>query len=104
MPGVEPREIDEVEVETGLGAGGDDQERDEGERERAVPEQAGDDQYQEEIKAVKELLMVGVLHFPHPAELLHPGLNFEFFLSHNPDSAAFKPVGQPCGCCRWTYS
>jgi hypothetical protein len=41
--------------------------------------------------------VVGVLHLPHAAKLLHPSLNPEFLLSHNSDSAGFVPFGQPCG-------
>jgi hypothetical protein len=46
---------------------------------------------------VEELLMVGVLHLPHAAKLLHPSLNPDFLFSHNSDSAGFVPFGQPCG-------
>ena len=56
-------------------AGGDDQDGDEGEGNGTIPEQTGDHQNQEEIKAVKKLLMVGVLHLPHPAELFRKKRN-----------------------------
>ena len=72
MAAVETGEIDKVQVEAGLGTCGDDQERNQGQRERAVPKQAGDHQHQKEIKTVEELPVVCVLHFPHPAELITP--------------------------------
>ena len=103
MPGVEPGEVHEVKIETGLGAGGDDQEGDQSQRKGAVPEQAGNNQHEKKVEAVKELFMVGVLHLPHAAKLLHPGLNFEFLLSHNPDPAGFVPSGQPCGFSAQTF-
>ena len=75
MTGVKAGKIHKVQVKAGLRAGGNDQKRDESQGQGAVPEQAADHQNQEEIKAVKKLLMVGVLHLPHPAELFRKKRN-----------------------------
>jgi len=97
VAGVESGEVDKVEVETRLGAGGDDQKRNQGQGEGAVPKQTGDDQDQKEVKTMEEFLVVGVLHLPHPPQLLHPSLNFEFAFCHNPKTGGTSPLGQPCG-------
>ena len=83
--------VDKVEIKTGLGSGGDDEQRNKGQRHRAVPKKAGDHQYEEKVKAVEELLVVGVLHLAHPTELIHPKGNLLVGLWHS----SFMPSAQP---------
>jgi hypothetical protein len=46
---------------------------------------------------VKKLPVIGVLHLPHPAELLHPRLNPEILFGHELHFGHFALAGQPCG-------
>ena len=55
VPGMEARKIDKMEIKTGLGSGGDDQEWNQGEGDGVVPEQTGDHQGHNQIKAVEKL-------------------------------------------------
>ena len=61
--------VDKVEIEAGLGSGGDDEQGNKGQRDRAIPKKAADHQHEEEVESVEELLVVGVLHFSHAMEL-----------------------------------
>ena len=80
--GMDTGEIDKVEIEAGLGSGGDDEEWNECQRDRAIPKKAADHQQEEEVETMKELLVVGVLHLPHPSELLHPKSDLFFCFRH----------------------
>jgi hypothetical protein len=74
--------VDKVEVEAGLGSGGDDEEWNECQRDRAIPKKADDHQQEEEVEAVEELLVVGVLHLSHSSKLFHPKSDLFFCLRH----------------------
>jgi len=79
---MEPGKVDKVEIKAGLGSGGDDEEWNECQRDRAIPKKATDHEYEEEVKAVEKLLVVGVLHLPHSSELFHPKSDLFFCLRH----------------------
>jgi hypothetical protein len=66
---MEAGKVDKVEIKTGLGSSGDDEEWDKGQRHRAVPKKAADHQQEEEVKTVEELLVVRVLHLSHAMKL-----------------------------------
>jgi len=68
-------EIYEMKVEAGLSSCGDDEQGNEGQRNRAVPEKTYDHQQEKEVKAVEELFVVGVLHLAHPPQLFHPEID-----------------------------
>ena len=80
--GMDAGEVDKVEIETGLGSGGDNEQGNKGKRHRTVPKKAGDHQHEKEVEAVEELLVVGVLHLPHPSKLFHPKSYLFFCLRH----------------------
>jgi len=84
-------EIDEVEIKTGLGSCGDDEQGNEGQRNRAVPKKAADHENEKEVETVEELFVVGVLHLAHPAKLIHPKGNLVVGLWHS----SFMPSAQP---------
>ena len=67
--GVDAGEVDKVEIKTGLGSSGDDEEWNECQGDRAIPKKAADHQQEEEVKTVEELLVVRVLHLSHAMEL-----------------------------------
>jgi hypothetical protein len=73
-------EVDKVKIETGLASSGDDKEWNEGQRHRAVPNQATDRQSEKEVEAMEELFVVDVLHLAHPTELIYPKDNLLFGL------------------------
>ena len=89
--GMDTGEIDKVEIEAGLGSGGDDEEWNECQRDRAIPKKAADHQQEEEVETMEELLVVGVLHLPHPSELIHPKGDLLVGLWHS----SFMPSAQP---------
>ena len=70
--GVDAGEVDKVEIETGLGSCGDDEEWNESQRDGAIPEKATNHQHEKEVEAVEEFLVVGVLHLAHSLELFGP--------------------------------
>jgi len=72
---VDAGEVDKVEIKTGLGSGGDDEEWDKSQRDWAIPKKAADHENEKEIETVEELLVVGVLHLAHPPKLLHPEID-----------------------------
>ena len=82
MAGVEAGKVYKMKVEAGLGSSGDDEKWNEGQRDRAIPKKATDHEYEEEVETVEELLVVGVLHLPHPSELLHPKSDLFFCFRH----------------------
>ena len=88
---VDAGEVDKVEIEAGLGSSGDDEQGNKSQRDRAIPKKASDHQNEKEVEAVEELLVVGVLHLPHPSELLHPKGNLLVGLWHS----SFMPSAQP---------
>ena len=75
--GVDAGEVDKVEIETGLGSCGDDEEWNESQRDGAIPEKATNHQHEKEVEAVEEFLVVGVLHLAHSLELFGPKGNQE---------------------------
>ena len=66
------RKVDKVEIETGLGSGGDHEDWDKSQRNCAIPEKATYHENEKEIETVEELFVVGVLHLAHPTKLIHP--------------------------------
>ena len=64
--------VDKVKIEAGLGASGDDEEWDKGQRDWAIPKEAANDQNEKEVETVEELFVVGVLHLTHSAKLFGP--------------------------------
>jgi hypothetical protein len=88
---VDASEVDKVEVKTGLGSSGDDEQGNKGQRHRTVPKKAANHENEKEVKAVEELFVVGVLHLAHPTELIHPKGNLLVGLWHS----SFMPSTQP---------
>ena len=88
---VDAGEVDKVEIETGLGSSGDDEQGNKGKRYRTVPKKAGDHQHEKEVEAVEELFVVGVLHLAHSTKLIHPKGNLLVGLWHS----SFMPSAQP---------
>ena len=84
-------EVDKVEIKTGLGSSGDDEQGNKGQRYGAIPKKAGDHQNEKEVEAVEEFLVVGVLHLAHPTKLIHPKGNLLVGLWHS----SFMPSAQP---------
>ena len=80
--GMDAGKVDKVEIKAGLGSRGDDEEWSKGQRHGAVPNQAADHQQKKEVETVEELLVVGVLHLPHPSKLFHPKSDLLFCLRH----------------------
>ena len=74
---VDAGEVYKVEIKTGLGSCGDDEQGNKGQRHRTVPKKASDHQHEKEVKTVEELLVVGVLHLTHSLELFGPKGNQE---------------------------
>ena len=83
-------EVDKVEIKAGLGSGGDHEEWNESQRDRAIPKKASDHQNEKEIETVEELLVVGVLHLPHSSKLFHPKGDLLVGLWHS----SFMPSAQ----------
>jgi len=79
---VDAGKVDKVEVETGLGSGGDDEEWNESQRDRVIPKKGTDHQNEKEVEAVEELLVIRVLHFAHSPKLLHPKRDLLFCFCH----------------------
>jgi hypothetical protein len=94
-------EVDKVEIKTGLGSGGDDEEWNKGQRDWAIPKKAPDHQHEKEIEAVEEFPVVGVLHFPHPAELFHPDFDLRGGCLHPNE---FAPSSGPVPVCFMSFS
>jgi hypothetical protein len=84
-------EVDKVEIKTGLGSSGDNEQGNEGQRNRAVPEKAANDQQEKEVEAVEELFVIGVLHLAHALKLFSPKGDLLVGLWHSP----FMPSAQP---------
>ena len=84
-------EVDKVEIKTGLGSSGDDEEWNERQGDRAIPKKAADHQQEEEVKTMEELLVVRVLHLSHAMELIHPKGDLLVGLWHSP----FMPSEEP---------
>jgi hypothetical protein len=68
-------EVDKVEIKTGLGSSGDDEQGNKGQGHGAVPKKAANHENEKEVKAVEELFVVRVLHLAHPPKLLHPEID-----------------------------
>jgi hypothetical protein len=88
---VDASEVDKVEIETGLGSSGDDEQGNKCQRNRAIPEKAAYHENEKEVESVEELFVVGVLHLAHPAKLIHPKGNLVVGLWHS----SFMPSAQP---------
>jgi len=88
---VDAGKVDKVKIEAGLGASGDDEEWDKGQRHRAVPEKAADHENEKEVETVEELFVVGVLHLAHSTKLIHPKGDLLVGLWHR----SFMPSAQP---------
>ena len=88
---VDAGEVDKVEIETGLGSCGDDEQGNKGQRHRAVPKKAANHENEKEVETVEELFVVGVLHLAHPAKLIHPKGDLLVGLWHS----SFMPSAQP---------
>jgi len=80
--GMDTGEVDKVEIEAGLGSGGDHQDWNKSQRDRAIPKKAADHQQEEEVETVEELLVVRVLHLSHSSKLFHPKSDLFFCLRH----------------------
>ena len=89
--GVDASKVDKVEIETGLGSCGDDEQGNEGQRNRAVPKKADNHENEKKVETVEELFVVGVLHLAHPTELIHPKGDLFVGLWHS----SFMPSAQP---------
>ena len=72
---VDAGEVDKVEIETGLGSCGDDEQGNKGQRHRAVPKKADNHENEKKVETMEELFVVGVLHLSHPTELIHPEID-----------------------------
>jgi hypothetical protein len=72
---VDAGEVDKVEIKTGLGSSGDDEEWDKGQGHGAVPKKAANHENEKEVQTVEELFVVGVLHLSHPPKLFHPEID-----------------------------
>ena len=89
--GMDASEVDKVEIETGLGSSGYDEQGNKGQRHRAVPKKAANHENEKEVETVEELFVVGVLHLAHPTKLIHPKGNLLVGLWHS----SFMPSTQP---------
>jgi hypothetical protein len=67
--------VDKVEIKTGLGSSGDNEQGNKGEGNGAVPKKAADHENEKEVETVEELFVVGVLHLAHASKLLHPEID-----------------------------
>ena len=83
--------VDKVEIETGLGSCGDDEQGNKGQRHGAVPKKAAYHENEKEVETVEELFVVGVLHFAHSTKLIHPKGDLLLGLWH----CSFMPSAQP---------
>ena len=84
-------EVDKVKIETGLRSGGDDEEWDKSQSDRAIPEKAADHENEKEVETLEELFVVGVLHLAHALKLFSPKETLLVGLWHSP----FMPSAQP---------
>jgi len=89
--GMDAGEVDKVEIKTGLGSSGDNEQGNKGEGHGAVPKKAADHENEKEVETVEELFVVGVLHLAHPTELIHPKGDLLVGLWHSP----FMPSEEP---------
>ena len=101
--GVDAGEVDKVEIETRLGSCGDDKQGNEGQRNRAVPKKAADHENEKKVETVEELLVVGVLHLAHPAELIHPKENLLVGLWHSPFMPSEEPKDNLATFLQWAF-
>jgi len=99
--GVDAGKIDEMKIKAGLGSGSDDKEGSQRQGKGAVPKKTTDDQQEKEVESVKEFPVVGVLHFPHPAELFHPDIDLRGGCLHPNE---FAPSSGPVPVCFMTFS
>ena len=95
--------VDKVEIETGLGSCGDDEERDKGQRHRTVPKKATDHENEKEVQTMEELLVVGVLHLAHSTELIHPKENLLVGLWHSPFMPSEEPKDNLATFLQWAF-
>ena len=73
--GVDASEVDKVEIKTGLGSCGDNEQGNKCQRHRAVPKKADNHENEKKVETMEELFVVGVLHLSHPTELIHPEID-----------------------------
>ena len=96
-------EVDKVEIETGLGSCGDDEKWNESQRDGAIPEKATNHQHEKEVQTMEELLVVGVLHLAHSAELIHPKENLLVGLWHSPFMPSEEPKDNLATFLQWAF-
>ena len=99
--GVNAGKINKMKIEAGLGSGGDDEEGSQCEGKGAIPQKTTDDQQEKEVESVEEFPVVGVLHFPHPAELFHPDFDLRGGCLHPNE---FAPSSGPVPVCFMSFS
>ena len=100
---VNASEVDKVEIKTGLGSSGDDEQGNKGQRHRAVPNQTADHENKKEVKTMEELLVVSVLHLAHPTELIHPKGNLLVGLWHSPFMPSEEPKDNLATFLQWAF-
>ena len=100
---VDASEVDKVEIETGLRSGGDDEEWDKSQSDWAIPEKAADHENEKEVQTMEELLVVGVLHLAHSAELIHPKENLLVGLWHSPFMPSKEPKDNLATFLQWAF-
>jgi len=88
---VDAGEVDKVEIKTGLGSSGDNEQGNKGEGHGAVPKKAADHENEKEVETLEELFVVGVLHLAHALKLFSPKGDLLVGLWHSP----FMPSAQP---------
>ncbi len=69
MTSMQAGKVDKMKVETGLSSGGNDEEGNQSQGNRAVPKKAYNHQDEKEIEPVEKLPVIGVLHLPHSPKL-----------------------------------
>ena len=100
---VDAGEVDKVKIERGLRSRGDDEEWDKSQRDWAIPEKAADHENEKEVQTMEELLVVGVLHLAHSAELIHPKENLLVGLWHSPFMPSEEPKDNLATFLQWAF-
>ena len=96
-------EVDKVEIKTGLGSSGDDEQGNKGQGHGAVPKKADNHENEKKVETMEELLVVGVLHLAHPAELIHPKENLLVGLWHSPFMPSEEPKDNLATFLQWAF-
>jgi hypothetical protein len=100
---VDASEVDKVEIETGLGPGGDNEQGNKGKRHRTVPKKAANHENEKKVETVEELFVVGVLHLAHSTELIHPEENLLVGLWHSPFMPSEEPKDNLATFLQWAF-